>query len=221
MMSNKLAPSILDADFSMIKNVLTMLEKNNVDLIHLDIMDGHFVPNITFGPKFVHTIKKNTSLPLSVHLMISKPEKYIKQFAQTLDKNDDLIIHVEASTHLDRSLQSIIDLGIKAGVALNPSTSLESIRYVLGKIDVILIMSVNPGFGGQKFIPFMIQKIKNTYQFVKKSKKNIDIQVDGGINLENLTTITEAGANILVIGSEIFKSDKPEDIIAKIYNKLV
>ncbi len=221
MIKNKLAPSILNADFSCLREVLFMLEKSEVDLIHLDVMDGNFVPNITFGPKFVSTIRKNTSLPLSVHLMIEQPERYIDVFSQTMNEKDSLIIHVEACKHLDSTLQLILDSGLKAGVALNPSTPLELIKYVLDKLNTILIMTVNPGFGGQKLIPSMVSKITFAREMVIQSKKNIDIQVDGGINLENILHVNQAGANILVVGSEIFKAQYPEKIIKTIKEKLL
>jgi len=157
-----------------LREVLTMLEKSKVDLVHLDIMDGNFVPNITFGPKVVATIRKNTNLPLIVHLMIEKPERYIKDFSEVINKQDSLIIHVETCSHLDKTLQIILDCGLKAGVALNPSTPLEMIKYVLDKLNIILIMTVNPGFGGQEFIPSMLLKIANAREIVKQSKKDMD-----------------------------------------------
>ena len=220
MIKNILAPSILNADFSCLREVLAMLKKSKIDLIHLDIMDGNFVPNISFGPVIVNTVKMNTSIPLSVHLMIESPERYINSFSQAMNKGDCLTIHVEACKHLDSTLQLIHDSGLKAGVALNPSTSLESIKYVLDKLNNILIMTINPGFGGQKFIPAMLAKIRATKKIVIENKKDIDIQVDGGINLENILTVKNAGANILVVGSEIFKSKNPEDTIKKIKNIL-
>lgn len=218
MIKNILAPSILNADFSCLREVLVMLEKSKIDLIHLDIMDGSFVPDISFGPMIVDTISKNTSIPLSVHLMIEDPDRYINSFSKAMDKNDCLTVHVEACKHLDRALQLILDSGLKAGVALNPSSSLDSIKYVLDKLSNILVMTVNPGFGGQKFIPAMMSKIKTARELAIENKKEIDIQVDGGINLDNILDVKNAGANILVVGSEIFKSAYPEDIINKIKN---
>lgn len=212
----KLAPSILNADFSCLKDILWMLEKNHVDLIHLDVMDGSFVPNITFGSWMVETIKKNTQLPLSVHLMIEKPERFIQSFSKEMNERDTLIIHVEASVHLDRTLQMIIDCGVKAGIALNPSTSLESLDYILSKISTILIMTVNPGFGGQLFIPEMMKKIRLAKKKIQKDYNEINIQVDGGINIKNVLEVKEAGANIFVVGSEIFSSKNPEEVIKKI-----
>lgn len=221
MSKNLLAPSILNADFSCLKEVLRMLEKSEVNLIHLDVMDGIFVPNISFGPMIVGTIRKNTSLPMSVHLMIEQPERYIKDFSQSMEEGDILIVHEEACKHLDRTLQMILDLGLKTGVALNPSTPLESIKYVMDKLNTILLMTVNPGFGGQVFIPAMISKISHTREMIGQNKKNIDIQVDGGINLENILRVNQAGANILVVGSEIFQAQQPEEVIQDIQRKLL
>ena len=216
MTKKQLAASILNADFSCLREVLTMLEKSKVDLVHLDIMDGNFVPNITFGPKVVATIRRNTNLPLSVHLMIEKPERYIKDFSEVITKQDSLIIHVETCPHLDKTLQMILDYGLKVGVALNPSTPLEMIKYVLDKLNIILIMTVNPGFGGQEFIPSMLLKIADAREIIKQSEKDIAIQVDGGINSKNIVKIKQAGANILVVGSEIFKAQYPEKVIENI-----
>lgn len=216
MTKKQLAASILNADFSCLREVLSMLEKSKVDLVHLDIMDGNFVPNITFGPKVVATIRRNTNLPLSVHLMIEKPERYIKDFSEVINKQDSLIIHVETCPHLDKTLQMILDCGLKAGVALNPSTPLEMIKYVLDKLNIILIMTVNPGFGGQQFIPSMLLKIADTREIIEQSEKDIAIQVDGGINSKNIVKVKQAGANILVVGSEIFKARYPEKVIENI-----
>lgn len=220
MFKNKLAPSILNADFSCLKEILILLERCKVDLVHLDIMDGNFVPNITFGPKIVATIRKNTTLPLSVHLMIEKPERYIKEFSDILYKQDSIIIHTETCLHLDKTLQTIMDFGLKVGVALNPSTPLEMIKYVLDKLNIILIMTVNPGFGGQKFIPAMLEKIVEARKIVNKVQKNIDIQVDGGIDINNIEKINKAGATILVVGSQIFEVENPEYMIKLLQKKL-
>ena len=220
MFKNKLAPSILNADFSCLKEVLLLLERCKVDLVHLDVMDGNFVPNITFGPKIVNTIRKNISLPLSVHLMIEKPERYIEVFSKALFTRDSIIVHVETCPHLDKTLQMIIDSGLKTGVALNPATPLEMIKHVLDKLNVILIMTVNPGFGGQQFITTMIKKITQAREIVNKFGKNIDIQVDGGVNIKNIETVNKAGANILVVGSEIFEAENLENMIRDIQKKL-
>jgi len=215
-MKYQLAPSILDADFSCLREILLMLENSKIDAIHLDVMDGKYVPNISFGPMIVETVSKNSSIPLSVHLMVENPENIISNFSDVMDKEDCLIVHVEACKHLDNTLQTIINYGIKAGVALNPSTSLDSVEYIIEKLDTILIMTVNPGFGGQKFIPSMMSKINKARKLVNKTKKNINIQVDGGINRKNILSICEAGANVIVVGSEIFKSKSPENIIKNI-----
>ena len=220
MFKNKLAPSILNADFSCLQEVLLLLERCKVDLVHLDVMDGNFVPNITFGPKIVDTIRKNISLPLSVHLMIEKPERYIGVFSKALFTQDSIIVHVETCPHLDKTLQIIIDSGLKAGAALNPATPLEMIKHVLDKLNVILIMTVNPGFGGQQFITTMLDKITQTREMVKNNGKDIDIQVDGGINIKNIEKVNKAGANILVVGSEIFEAESPENMIKDIQKKL-
>ena len=220
-MRNKLAVSILNADFSCLKDVLFMLEENKADLIHLDVMDGLFVPNITFGPKMIETVRENTSLPLSVHLMIEQPERFIEVFAGVMQPEDCLIVHAEACKHLDSVLQQIIDFKLLAGVALNPSTSLDSVKYIMDKMNTLLIMTVNPGFGGQKFLPSMITKIRDFRKITDISKKSVNIQVDGGINLRNLLQVNQAGANILVVGSEIFKDPNPDKIIAQIRRKLL
>lgn len=220
-MKKILAPSILNADFSCLREVLQMLEKNEIELLHLDIMDGNFVPNITFGPMVVSTIRRNAIIPLSVHLMIEKPDRYIEIFSHVMNKNDTLIVHVEACQHLDRTLQLIHDADLKVGVALNPSTPLELIKYVIDKLDTILIMTVNPGFGGQKLIPAMISKISEAREMVRNRKKEINIQLDGGINLENIVHMTAAGANILVVGSEIFKDKHPDKMIRRFQKRLL
>lgn len=220
MSRNKLAPSILSADFSCLRDVLLLLEECQVDSIHLDVMDGMFVPNITFGPKIVGSIRKNTHLPLSVHLMIEKPERFIREFSSVLEERDSLIVHAEASLHLDRTLQMIIDAGLKVGIALNPSTPLEIIKFVLDKLNSILIMTVNPGFGGQQFIPAMLPKIAQAKEMVDNSRNSIEIQVDGGVNMENILQINEAGASILVVGSEIFRAENPVEMIKSIQKKL-
>jgi len=219
-MKSILAPSILNADFSCLREVINILEKSNIELIHLDIMDGKFVPNISFGPMLVKTISNLTNIPLSVHLMIEQPDVHISAFAEAMDENDCLIVHVEACKHLDRTLQRITEFGLLSGVAMNPSTNLETVKYVLNRLDTILIMSVNPGFGGQEFLPAMMAKITSAREMVVDSQRKINIQVDGGINLENIIGVKNSGANILVVGSEIFKSKYPEKVINKIQFKL-
>jgi ribulose-phosphate 3-epimerase len=217
-MLRKLAPSILDADFTCLERELRKIESGGADLIHLDIMDGNFVPNISFGPRIVESIKSKTSLPLEVHLMVEKPEKHIKSFINA--GGDIIIIHYETSKHLDRLIQTINEANVKSGIALNPATPLSVIEYLINKIDVLLLMSVNPGFGGQKFIPEMIGKIEKARKIIDNQKKSVSLAVDGGINLNNISKVIEAGVDIIVVGQIIFKSANPEMTIKKIKNIL-
>ncbi|TFG93552.1 MAG: ribulose-phosphate 3-epimerase [Candidatus Atribacteria bacterium] len=217
-MLRKLAPSILDADFTCLERELNMIESGGADLIHLDIMDGNFVPNISFGPRIVESIKSKTSLPLEVHLMIEKPENHIKSFIDA--GGDIIIIHYETSKHLDELIQNINNAGVKSGIALSPATPLSTIEYLTNKIDSLLIMTVNPGYGGQKFIPEMIDKIKKAREILDHLKKSVSLEVDGGINLSNLSKIIDAGAETIVVGQLIFKSKNPEMTIKKIKNIL-
>ena len=215
-MLKKLAPSILDVDFTCLERELRKIESGGADLLHLDIMDGNFVPNISFGPKIVKSIKSITSLPLEVHLMVEKPENHIKSF---IDAGGDIIIvHYETSKHLDRLIQIINEADVKSGIALNPATPLSVIEYLINKIDVLLLMTVNPGFGGQKFIPEMITKIEKARKIIDNQKKSISLEVDGGINLDNISEVIKAGAEIIVVGQIISKSANPEMTIKKIKN---
>jgi len=212
----KLAPSILDVDFTCLERELRKIESGGADLLHLDIMDGNFVPNISFGPKIVKSIKSITSLPLEVHLMVEKPENHIKSF---IDAGGDIIIvHYETSKHLDRLIQIINEADVKSGIALNPATPLSVIEYLINKIDILLIMTVNPGFGGQKFIPEMIAKIEKARKIIDNQKKSISLAVDGGINLDNISEVIKAGAEIIVVGQIISKSANPEMTIKKMKN---
>lgn len=217
-MLRKLAPSILDADFTCLERELRKIESGGADLIHLDIMDGNFVPNISFGSRIVESIKSKTSLPLEVHLMVEKPENHIKSFINA--GGDIIIIHYETSKHLDRLIQTINEANVKSGIALNPATPLSVTKHLINKIDVLLLMTVNPGFGGQKFIPEMIDKIKKARKIIDNQKKSISLAVDGGINLDNISNVVKAGAEIIVAGQIIFKSANPEMTIKKIKNIL-
>jgi len=217
-MTIKLAPSILDADFTCLERELRKIESGGADLIHLDIMDGNFVPNISFGPRIVESIKSITSLPLEVHLMVEKPENHIKSFINA--GGDIIIVHYETSKHLDRLIQTINEADVKSGIALNPATPLSVIDYLIGKIDVLLLMTVNPGFGGQKFIPEMISKIEKARKIIDNQKKSISLAVDGGINLDNISQVIKAGAEIIVAGQIIFKNENTELTIKKIKNIL-
>ena len=201
----KISPSILSADFSQLGNEIKRLEEGGADLIHVDVMDGHFVPNLTIGPPVIKALRKFTTIPFDVHLMISPVHKYIKDYA---DAGADIItIHPEATENLLNSINHIKELNKKVGVSLNPDTKTNVIIDYLDKIDLVLIMSVFPGFGGQKFIPEVIKKIEQLNQIKKNKKLNFDIEVDGGINFDNSKLVIDAGANILVSGTTIFKNN--------------
>lgn len=205
------APSILSADFGNLQSDVEMLNRSQADWIHVDVMDGVFVPNISFGFPVLRFVKKIATKPLDVHLMIVQPERYFEEFKNA--GADILTIHLEASTHLHRSIQAIKDLGMKAGVSLNPHTSVDMLEDILPDLDLVLIMTVNPGYGGQKFI-------ENSYRKISRLRKMIDavgtetiIEVDGGVNLKNAPQLMEAGANALVAGNTVFGSDNPEETI--------
>ncbi|MBP6102340.1 MAG: ribulose-phosphate 3-epimerase [Leptotrichiaceae bacterium] len=201
-----IAPSLLAADFSILKEEITNIENAGAEYLHLDVMDGNFVPNISFGPVVIKSLRAHSNLIFDVHLMIENPDKYVADF---VDAGADIIcVHVESTKHLNRTIQLIKSYKKKVGVALNPSTSLDTIKYDLDNIDMVLIMTVNPGFGGQKFIPQMLQKIKE----LRKIAPNIDIQVDGGINDEISKLVIEAGANVLVAGSYVFNGNYKDKI---------
>lgn len=200
----EIAPSILSADFAHLASEIEKVESAGANLIHLDVMDGHFVPNMTIGLPVVASIRKITRLPLDAHLMIDNPGKYLDDFIKA--GVDWLSVHVEADVHLDRSLQYLRDNGIRAGVAINPGTSLSLLEEVLPLVDYVLIMTVNPGFGGQKFIPSMIKKISRLKDIIVSNKYRARIEVDGGIGPDNLQDVLAAGAEIIVVGSAIFSS---------------
>ncbi|TCK98330.1 ribulose-phosphate 3-epimerase [Natranaerovirga hydrolytica] len=201
----KLAPSILSADFSMLKNNIEIIDEAGASMVHLDVMDGSFVPNISFGPVVIKSLRKITKKAFDVHLMIDEPTRYIDDFCNA--GADIITVHAEACTHLHRTIQQIKSKNVKAAVALNPATPLNVLDYVLEDLDMVLIMSVNPGFGGQSFIPNSLDKIKSLRKQITDKGLTIDIQVDGGINTSNVRTVIEAGANIIVAGSAVFKGD--------------
>ena len=211
----KISPSILSADFSILGDEIKSLEQAGADLIHIDVMDGHFVPNITMGPPIIKMVRKCTKLPFDVHLMISPVEKYIKAFA---DAGSDIItIHPEATDNLKRAVGSIKSLGKKAGVSLNPKTPISALMDVINDIDLILIMSVNPGFAGQSFMSEVLPKVTELRKMINDKKLKIDIEIDGGINFETAPLAVKAGANILVSGTTIF-SGSLKDNIQKLRN---
>lgn len=207
-----IAPSILSANFANLAQEIEKVEKAGCDWIHVDVMDGHFVPNITIGPPVISSLSKIATVPLDVHLMINNPDRYLEDFAEA--GASYITVHSEACIHLQRTLSHIRKLGKKAGVSLNPATPPEVLDYVLGDLDLVLVMSVNPGFGGQKFIPSILPKITKLKQmFDKFGKKDIKISVDGGINSETAKQVTAAGANVLVAGSSIYGSSDVKEAI--------
>ena len=200
----KIAPSILSADFSRLGKEVIAAEKAGADFIHVDVMDGQFVPNITIGPLVVKAVKKDVSIPLDVHLMIVEPDNYVKEFA---DSGADIItVHSEACVHLHRSIQNIKECGVKAAVSLNPATPVSDIDLVLPYVDMVLIMSVNPGFGGQKFIPEALEKIKTLKKMITERNLNVEIEVDGGVTVDNVAEVKKSGADIVVMGSAFYNS---------------
>ena len=209
----RIAPSILSADLGRLAEEVQQVEQAGADWIHVDVMDGRFVPNITLGPAVVGAVRRATTLPVDVHLMIVEPERYIEHFAEA--GADVISVHIEASVHLQRTLAEIRRLGKRAGVVLNPHTPEEHIRYVLGDVDLILVMSVNPGFGGQAFLPQVLPKLAGLRRMIDQAGLDVDLEVDGGVSPETARQVVDAGARVLVAGSAVFgASDRPAAIAA-------
>ena len=207
---NCLSPSILSADFANLGEQVRMLDEAGAQYVHIDVMDGMFVPSISFGMPVIKSIRECSDRIFDVHLMIEEPGRYIDDLAEV---GADLItVHAEACTHLDRTIEAINEKGLLAGVALNPATPLSAIEWILPKVDMVLIMSVNPGFGGQKLIPYTVEKVRALKKMIDERGLKTDIEVDGGVNLENVTEVMDAGANIIVAGSAVFKGDISENV---------
>lgn len=204
----KIAPSILSADFSRLGEHIRELEDFGADMIHIDVMDGMFVPNISFGVPIIKSIRKLTKLPFDVHLMIEEPSRFIEDFAGA--GADIITVHYEADRHIDRTINYIKSFGVKAGVALNPASPVDTIKHLISNVDMVLIMSVNPGFGGQKYIKYCSDKIKEVRELSDKYNSELMIQVDGGIDRANISEVVNSGANVIVAGSAIFKNDEIE-----------
>jgi ribulose-phosphate 3-epimerase len=209
----KIAPSILSADFAHLADEIARITEAGADMIHVDVMDGHFVPNFTIGPPIVKAIRKVTELPLDVHLMMTNPDDFIDEFIKA--GSDYLTVHVETCAHLHRTIQSIKEEGAKAGVTLNPATPLSSIEEILGEVDLLLIMSVNPGFGGQSFIPSVLEKLRRARKMIDQKGLKVELEIDGGVKVENIAAMAQAGADIFVSGSAIFQSKDYKDTIQK------
>ncbi len=214
----KIAPSILSADFSCLGQEVKAVEEAGADWIHVDVMDGHFVPNITMGPMVTEAVKRSTSLPVDVHLMIENPDRYIADFAKA--GADYISVQVEVCPHLHRTIHLIKENGAKAGAVLNPATPLSTITYLLEDLDFVLIMSVNPGFGGQKFIKSSLDKIEQLKSLIEESGLDILIQVDGGVNANTIADVSTAGADVFVAGSAIFNTDDYKGTIAMLKDRL-
>ncbi|NOX90612.1 MAG: ribulose-phosphate 3-epimerase [Calditrichaeota bacterium] len=214
-----LAPSILSADLTCLADQIRIVEEQGADFIHIDVMDGHFVPNLTFGPVIVEAVKRITKLPLDVHLMVKNPMQFLDWFAAA--GAHYITVHQEACLHLDRAMNHIKNLGCKAGVSLNPATPVQSILHLLESVDLVLIMSVNPGFGGQSFIPYTLTKIRELHEYRQSRKTNFLIEVDGGINEETAESALKAGADVLVAGNSIFNSHSIADSCAELKSIIV
>lgn len=214
----KIAPSILSADFTRLEQEIKEVEKAGADYIHIDVMDGHFVPNITVGPMIVKAVRRITSLPLDVHLMISDPDSFIDEFARA--GASILTVHAETANHLHRTIQHIRDLGVKPSVSLNPASCLEVMDYILGDLDMVLLMTVNPGFEGQEFIREVVPKIERLKKIIDKRGLQVEIEVDGGIGPDNINEVSSAGASVFVAGSAIFYSEDYKKIISAMRKRM-
>lgn len=213
----RIAPSVLSADFSNLKDEIAKVEKGGAHLLHVDVMDGHFVPNITFGPLIVGALNRITDLPLDVHLMIENPHLYLKQFIQ--EGADWISIHYEGNHHLNRDIAFLKNEGVKAGVVLNPATPLSSLDYILDYVDFVLLMSVNPGFGGQGFIDNIKEKIRCLREIIDRRALQVEIEVDGGIGLDNIQQIVSCGVDIVVAGSSVFHHQDPEWVVREMIKR--
>lgn len=215
---NRLAPSILSADFSKLGEQIALIEKAGAQVIHVDVMDGHFVPNISFGAVVLKSLLGKTKLPFDVHLMIENPDEYLEDFAS--ENTEIITVHAEACKHLHRTVQHIKSLGIKAGVSLNPATPLSVLDAIFEELDLVLIMSVNPGFGGQKFIPSSLEKIKALKALKSSRNPNLEIEIDGGITLDNIKTVTDAGVELVVAGSSVFGAPDIEKRVQELLKEI-
>lgn len=214
----KLAPSILSADFAKLAEDVSAIERGGAHYIHVDVMDGHFVPNISFGADVMKSLVGKTELPFDVHLMIENPDDYLEDFVTP--QTEFITVHAEACTHLNRTIQHIKSLGLKAGVSLNPATSLAVLDYIVEDVDMVLLMSVNPGFGGQKFIPSVLEKAKELTEVKKAEDLDFEIEIDGGANLDNVQEIVSAGVDIVVAGSAVFKAEDIEERTREFIRKI-
>ena len=215
----KLAPSILTADWGHLADQIQAAANGGADTIHLDVMDGMFVPNITFGPLVVAAVRKVTALPLDVHLMVHEPDRYLADFAEA--GANHLTVHVEACLHLNLTVQRITELGCTVGVALNPATPIESVREIMPFVDLVLVMSVNPGFGGQRFIETSTSKLRRMRRLQEELNPTCDLQVDGGINAQNINDVVRSGANVIVVGSSVYNSEAaPAENLARLRNAI-
>lgn len=215
----KLAPSILSADFASLADNVAAIERGGADFIHVDVMDGHFVPNISFGADVMKSLEGKTGLPFDVHLMIENPDDYLEDFVTP--QTEYITVHAEACTHLNRTIQHIKSLGIKAGVSLNPATSLSVLDYIVEDVDMVLLMSVNPGFGGQKFIPSVLEKTRELAEVRKAEGLDFEIEIDGGATLDNVQEIVSAGVDIVVAGSAVFKAPDIEKRTKEFVDKII